>query len=193
MADVAPSDRSLGRGARTRILAAAAGLFARQGINATSINELRAAARVSKRTLYQQFASKDELVLAHLMQCERTSAAEALLARTDLVPRARLLELFTTLAATPAPPGPDPFVAAASEFPDPEHPVHRAVVEHDQRFVAHLCDLARAAGAGNPEQVGRRLALLYSGAAARAPLADAGAVVADAYAVAAAILREALG
>src|SRR6201992_3420676 len=107
---MAPAGRpgSLGRGARPRILAAARVLFARQGINATSINELRAEARVSKRTLYQQFVSKDELVLAYLNEAERTSPAEALLLREDLAPRARLLELFTTLADARRPIAPDP-------------------------------------------------------------------------------------
>lgn len=192
MASQAAGDRSLGRGARPRILAAARTLFARQGINATSINELRAEARVSKRTLYQQFASKDELVLAHLEQSERDSPAQALLLRDDLGPRARLLELFTTLAAAPRPPAPDPFIAAAVEFPDPEHPVHRAAAERSRRFVTQITALARAAGAADPEQVGRRLALLYAGAAARVQLDDAAAVVGDAHAVAAAILRDAI-
>jgi AcrR family transcriptional regulator len=167
-------------------------LFARQGINATSINELGAAAHISKRTLYQQFASKDELVLAYLDESRRSGAAEALLEREDLTPRARLLEMFTTLAEVREPIGPDPLVAAAVEFPDPEHPVHRAAVDHSRRFVARISDLARAAGATNPEQVGRRLALLYMGAAGRAALDDRAIAVSDAYAVAAAILRDAI-
>jgi AcrR family transcriptional regulator len=192
VAPQAAGDRSLGRGARPRILAAAQTLFTRQGINATSINDLRAEARVSKRTLYQQFVSKDELVLAYLDESERNSPAGALLAREDLVPRARLLELFTALAAAPPPIAPQPFVAAALEFPDPEHPVHRAAVEHGRAFAARLSDLARAAGARDPEQVGRRLALLYTGAAGRVMLDDPARVVSDAYAVAAAILRDAI-
>lgn len=188
----AARDRSLGRGARARILEAAGTLFARQGINATSINELRAEARVSKRTLYQQFTSKDELVLAYLSECERISAAQTLLAREDLAPRARLLELFATLARAPQPIPPDPFVAAAVEFPDPEHPVHRAAAEYGRRFVTRVTDLARAAGASDPDQIGRRLALLYTGAAGRVVLDDAASVVSDAHAVAAAILRDAI-
>src|ERR1700743_3681807 len=102
---MAPAGRpgSLGRGARPRILAAARVLFARPGIHATSINELRAEARVSKRTLYQQFASKDELVLAYLDESARTGPTELLLAREELLPRAPLLELCTTLAAPPQP------------------------------------------------------------------------------------------
>jgi AcrR family transcriptional regulator len=183
---------SLGRGARPRILDAARTLFGRQGINATSINELRAQARVSKRTLYQQFDSKDALVIAYLEECARNSPAEALLSRSDLAARARLLELFTTIAQSPWPIEPDPFVAAAVEFPDPEHPVHRAAAEHSRRFVARLADLARAAGAAESEQVGRRLALLYLGAASNSLLADPAVAVADAHAVAAAILRDAI-
>jgi AcrR family transcriptional regulator len=192
MAPRAAGDRSLGRGARPRILEAARTLFTRQGINATSINELRAEARVSKRTLYQQFASKDDLVLAYLDESERTGATQALLAREELGARARLLELFTTLADAPKPIPPDPFVAAAVEFPNPEHPVHRASVEHNRRLVARVSDLARAAGATDPDQVGRRLVLLYLGAAGRVMLDDAATVVSDAHAVAAAILRDAI-
>lgn len=183
---------SLGRGARTRILDAAARLFASQGINATSVNELHAAARVSKRTLYKQFGSKDELVLAHLADSERRSPAEHVLAREDLTPRARLLELFTVLADRPPPVAPDPFVAAAVEFPDPAHPVHRAAADHGRRFAGRLCDLARAAGARNPERVGHRLALLYDGTACRTIIDDDPAVTTDAYALAAAILRDAI-
>ena len=185
-------ERSLGRGSRTRILAAAKTLFGRQGFNATSINELRAEARVSKRTLYQQFVSKDELVLAYLDESERTGPAQLVLAREQLAPRTRLLELFSTLAEQPRPLAPDPFVAAAIEFPDPEHPVHRAAVTYGRRFSSRLSELARAAGARDPEKVGRQLALLYNGAAGRATLDDPTAVVADVYALAAAVLRDAI-
>lgn len=192
MAPRATGDGSLGRGARARILEAARTLFGRQGINATSINDLRAEARVSKRTLYQQFVSKDALILAYLEDSRRTSRVEAVLAREDLVPRARLLELFTSLAEAPPPITPEPYIAAALEFPDPEHPVHRAALDHGRQFVARLSELARAAGAADPDQVGRRLALLYTGTAGRVMLDDPAGVVSDAYAIAAAILRDAI-
>ena len=180
-----------GRGARDRILKAAGELFASRGFNATRINDLHVAAHVSKRTLYQHFDSKDELILAYLEQCDRSGPVEALLAREDLAPRARLLELFTALADT-ASVVPDPFVAAAVEFPDAKHPVHRAASEHTIRFTDRLTALARAAGAREPERTARRLALLRDGAATRALLQEPGEVVADAYPVAAAILRDAI-
>jgi AcrR family transcriptional regulator len=183
---------SLGRGARERILAAAEMLFARQGINATSMNDIYIEARTSKRTLYQHFAGKDELVLAVLAAAEERGGAAAVLARDELAPRARLLELFTALEQPPRPLRSDPFLSAAVEFPDPSHPVHRAAAEHGRWLQQRLTDLARAAGARDPEQVGRRLALLYDGAAIRAFVDDDPSCVADAYALAAGILRDAI-
>jgi AcrR family transcriptional regulator len=124
MAPVGRRD-SLGRGARDRILAAAAELFVRQGFNATAVNELHRAARVSKRTLYQHFGSKDDLIVAYVLLYGRTGPVEALLNREDLAPRTRLLELFTALAG-PQSIVPDPILAAAVEFPNRMHPVHLA-------------------------------------------------------------------
>ncbi len=190
---MAPAGRggSLGRGARDRILAAAGELFARQGFNATRINELHAAARVSKRTLYQHFDSKDDLILVYLATYARTCPTEAVLSREDLAPRTRLLEIFTALA-DPESVVPDPIVAAAAEFPDREHPVHQAATEQAQRFIGRLSGLARAAGARDPERTARRLATLYDGACCRLLLEDVATVVADVYVMAAAILREAI-
>jgi AcrR family transcriptional regulator len=190
---MAPAVRrgSLGRGARERILTAAAQLFMSQGFNATSINALRAAARVSKRTLYQHFESKDELIVAYLATYARRGPTAAVLAREDLAPRTRLLELFTALG-DPHSAVPDPLVAAGAEFPDREHPVHRAAAEHAERFSEHLTALARAAGAADPERTARRLVTLYDGACARILFEDRATVVDDAYLMAATILRDAI-
>ena len=193
MARVRPQG-SLGRGARERILAAAARLFARRGINATSMNDVYIEARVSKRTLYQHFAGKDELVDAYLVAAAHDidSGPQAVLHRRDLAPRAKLLELFTALGEQPRPLHGDPLVAAAVEFPDPEHPAHRAAARHARALQEQLTDLARAAGARGPERIGRQLALLYAGASIASLVADDPAVATDAYALAAGILRDAI-
>ncbi|MGQ7786870.1 TetR/AcrR family transcriptional regulator [Nesterenkonia sp. K-15-9-6] len=52
--------------ARTRLLEAAAGLFYAEGIAATGIDKVIAEAGVAKRSLYNNFSSKEELVLAYL-------------------------------------------------------------------------------------------------------------------------------
>ena len=51
---------------RERILAAAYGLFYRDGIRATGIDRVIAEAGVTKVTFYRQFASKDDLIVAFL-------------------------------------------------------------------------------------------------------------------------------
>jgi AcrR family transcriptional regulator len=190
MAPVGRRD-SLGRGARDRILAAAAELFARQGFNATAVNELHRAARVSKRTLYQHFGSKDDLIVAYVLLYGRTGPVEALLNREDLAPRTRLLELFTALAG-PQSIVPDPILAAAVEFPNRMHPVHQAASQRALWFTERLTSLARLAGASEAERTARRLATLYDGACSRLLVEDAPAVVTDAYLMATVILRDAI-
>jgi AcrR family transcriptional regulator len=185
---------SLGRGAHARILAAAGRLFAARGITATSMNDLYLEARVSKRTLYQHFPGKDELVAAWLEAAatDTTSGPQAVLHRADLAPRAKLLELFTALTDQARPLRGDPLVAAAVEFPDPGHPVHRAAARYASALGQQLTDLARAAGARDAEQVGRRLGLLYAGASVTSLVADDPGAAAEAYGLAAGILRDAI-
>ena len=173
---------------------AALELFRHRGINATGVSELSAAAHVSKRTLYQHFASKDEIVLAYLraFEADPSLGPEAALIRDELTPRARLLELFSALGGERRPFRGCPFVAAAIEFPDPAHAVHRLVAAHKRRFAEQLIGLAAAAGARPAEPVGRRLALLYAGAAGQLVALDAPEPAADAFALAAALLDAAI-
>jgi len=63
-----------GRGARQRILDAAAELFYREGINATGVERLAAESSVSKRTLYQHFPSKTAVVEEYLRSIEQRVA-----------------------------------------------------------------------------------------------------------------------
>jgi AcrR family transcriptional regulator len=183
-----------GRGAHERILQAARVLFRDPGINATGVAELAAAAQVSKRTLYQHFAGKDDVILAYLQAFEDHPelGAEGVLTREDLAPRARLLELFAALEEGPAPARGCPFINAAVELADPEHPSHRLAAAHKRRFAERLGELARAAGAHQADQVGRRLALLYVGAAAQAAVHGSASHVAEARAMAARILQDAI-
>jgi len=184
-----------GRGARGRILAASRVLFRQGGINAVGVAELSAAAQVSKRTLYKHFATKDELIVAYLRSFEDDpeTGPERALGRADLTPRARLLELFATLADAERPLRGCPFVNVAVELPDIEHPAHRLAAEHKRLFSERLADLAREAGARDANRVGRRLALLYDGAAAQLVVSDNPEAADDAHAIAAALLDRAIG
>ncbi len=61
-----PPARSARGPARARLLAAAAECFYDHGVNGTGIDTITAAAGVAKMSLYNNFASKDDLVLAYL-------------------------------------------------------------------------------------------------------------------------------
>src|ERR1700735_825278 len=104
-----------GRGARERILAASQQLFRDQGINGTGLDQLCAVAQVSKRTFYQHFNGKDELISEHLRRFDPDILPEVFY-RTDLTPRERLPSAFDIQAPL------CPFIAAAVEIQDPGHP-----------------------------------------------------------------------
>ena len=60
------------RSARERILETAERLFYAEGIRAVGVDRIIAEAGVAKMTLYNHFASKDDLILAALQHREAT-------------------------------------------------------------------------------------------------------------------------
>jgi AcrR family transcriptional regulator len=155
-----------GRGARERILSASRQLFRDQGINSTGMDQLCAVAEVSKRTLYQHFPGKDELIAEHLRRFDPDILPEVF-DRADLTPRERLLAAFDI------DPPLCPFIAAAVEIHDPGHPARQYARDYKAALAARLAETARDAGATEPEQLGEQLALLLDGAAARSRVLDA--------------------
>jgi AcrR family transcriptional regulator len=172
-----PLGRRRGRGARERILGASQQLFRDQGINRTGMDQLCAEAQVSKRTAYQHFTSKDELVAEYLRRFD-PDVMPGVFDRTDLTPRERLLAAFEIPASTPL----CPYIAAAVELHDPQHPASRYARDYKIAIAARLTETAREAGATNPEQLGEQLALLIDGASARTRVLDS-----DSFPTAAAI------
>jgi AcrR family transcriptional regulator len=162
MAELEKGPRGLrrGRGARERILSASRQLFRERGINSTGMDQLCAEAGVSKRTLYQHFDGKDELIAEHLRRFDPDVMSEVF-DRTDLTPRERLLAAFDLDSPL------CPFIAAAVELPDPDHPARTLAHDYKEAIAARFAETAREAGAADPEQLGEQLALLLDGAAAR--------------------------
>lgn len=171
---------------REKILAAAAELFPRQGINATGMDQLTREAGVSKRTVYVQFATKDDLVTEYLRAQQHPAPLPAPSAREQL------LSVFVSSSPPGGPVRGCPFLNAAVEVPDPAHPAHVVVREEKLAFAARLADLARTAGARDPERLGEQLALLYDGAASRAVALDDAATAVTARTIAAALIDAAL-
>jgi AcrR family transcriptional regulator len=154
-----------GRGARERILTAAADLFYRQGITATGVEELADTAHVSKRTLYQHFGSKDELAVAYLdgITLESLGPEMARLVDESIPARDRLLGIFEPGSGRRG----CPFLNASAELADVTHPARDAACTHKQQFVDVLIGLAGAAGASDPDLLGHQLAVLSDGARAQ--------------------------
>jgi AcrR family transcriptional regulator len=111
------------------------------------MDQLCTVAQVSKRTAYQHFGNKDELIAEYLRRLDPDTMPEVF-GRTDLTPRERLLAAFGNPLAlandvTPL----CPFIAAAVEIADPEHPVRGLAREYKKSVAARLAETAREAGA----------------------------------------------
>jgi len=163
-----PQGRRRGRGARERILSASQRLFRDQGINRTGMDQLCASAQVSKRTAYQHFTGKDEIVTECLRQFD-PGVLSGVFDRTDLTPREKLLAVFDIPPGNPM----CPYIQTAVELHDPEHPASRYARDYKTAVAARLATAAREAGAADPDSLGEQLALLLDGAAARSRVLDA--------------------
>jgi AcrR family transcriptional regulator len=165
-------------GARDKLLAVADRLFYARGIRAVGVKEIVDEAEVAKTSLYLHFASKDDLVLAYLERraAEYMSGWRQVLADTvGQPPDERLDAVFSTLrqfAATAEFRG-CPFLNAAAELFDPEHPGHGPIMAY-RRFVRDelFGEIARAAGVSDPDRVAAGLQVLYDGALAGATIED---------------------
>jgi AcrR family transcriptional regulator len=161
-----------GRGGRERILAAATILFEAQGINATTMEQIAVEAPVSKRTLYAHFPAKDNLVVAYLRHLSDSGhTIESALDNRDLTARERILSMFYV----PERDGPVrgcPFIAAATEFPDPASPAHAYTRARKGEVTGRIADLLAEMGARDPDVLAEQLAILADGAASRAMVFD---------------------
>jgi AcrR family transcriptional regulator len=155
---------------RDRLLDAAAALFYREGTG-TGIDALCREAGVSKRSMYQLFDSKDEVLAAALER--QAPGLEALLLPAPgepAEPRARILHVFGRLeeaAAADTYRG-CPFLAAQVELKDPGHPGSVVSARNKQRLTDFFRTESERAGAAQPALLARQLMVVYDGASVRA-------------------------
>ena len=156
------------RSGRDRILDAAYGLFSRAGVRAIGVDTITAEADVAKMTLYRNFASKNELAIAFLaLREERWTKGwvqDEVRARAD-APAEQLLaifDIFTEWFAREDFEG-CAFVTSMLEFDDHEDPIRQACVAHLANIRTFLCELAAAAGVGDPERFAAQWQILLKG------------------------------
>jgi AcrR family transcriptional regulator len=158
--------------ARERLLAAADELFYENGINTVGIDRVIERAGVAKASLYDCFGSKDELVRSYLKA--RSEAREARvnqrLSQYD-APEDKILSIFDLLGELASQPGfrGCAFVRAGADANSSDRV--KSVCEESRAFIlGKFTDLAREAGVGEPELLGKQLVLLYDGASISAHL-----------------------
>lgn len=154
--------------AAERILRTASEMFYRKGIRAVGVDSIAAEAGVTKKTLYEKYGSKDELVAAYLRARDERwrswlvefverrggSATERLLSTFDVLGEWMERENYRGCG----------FVNAAVEFPDADHPARVVVLEQKRWMRGYLAELAAEAGAEDPEDLAERLLILHEGA-----------------------------
>ena len=149
-------------------------LFCRHGYHATGIDTILAEAGIAKMTLYNNFGSKEALILAALEKRDEEHIAW-LIAESDAraaAPEDRLLALFDALDAWFAS---DefhgcPFLKASGEFEDHGDPIHRVALTHKGRLLALIREMAEAAGVAESAQLAGEIYMLVEGATVVAQL-----------------------
>src|SRR2546425_5372851 len=151
------------RSARERLLAAAQELFYKEGINTVGIDRVIEHAGVAKASLYDCFGSKEGLIRAYLTARHeaRQKRLQERLARYDN-PRDRLLGVFDVMAdlAVESNFGGCAFIRASAEARTGSS-VKGLCDESRSWMRTFFTDLARDAGAADPERLAGQLVLLY--------------------------------
>lgn len=156
--------------AARRVLEAASRLFYERGIHAVGVDLIAAEAGVTKKTLYDRFGSKEQIVVEYL--ADRDERWRAFLAgHLDAAapePAARVLAVFDALSAWAVRNSPKGcgMVNAHAEI-DVAHPAHAVITGQKQWMLALFTDFAGDVAPEDPDEagrLGRALMLLHEGA-----------------------------
>jgi AcrR family transcriptional regulator len=145
---------------RERILETADRLFYGQGIRAVGVDTIAAEIGISKRTLYNYFPSKDDLILAYL------SRRFVPLGTSDSPPLEQILRVFDWLERWFA--GDTfrgcPFVNAVAELGDAAHPGTKIAVAFKEQRRIRVRDLLTQLNVADPDGLATQVAILAEGA-----------------------------
>src|SRR6476660_981884 len=147
---------------KERILETADRLFYLRGIRAVGVDTIAAEIGISKRTLYNHFPSKDELISAYLSRRFHKPPA------SDKPPAEQILGTFDSLERRFA--SKDfrgcPFVNAVAELSE-DQSVRKAAVAFKESRRLWFRDLLVQLGAANAEGLATQLTLLVDGSIAQ--------------------------
>ncbi|MFI6696616.1 TetR/AcrR family transcriptional regulator [Streptomyces sp. NPDC050433] len=161
-------------GAR-RALDAASRLFYEHGIHAVGVDRIAAEAGVTKKTLYDRFGSKEQIVVEYLAgRDERWRAfLDERLAAAPPSPAEHVLAVFDASRAWAEANGARgcSMVNAHAEIDDPEHPAYAVITGQKAWMLGLFASLAReitapgeATASRTADRLARTLMLLHEGA-----------------------------
>ena len=148
---------------KERILETADRLFYLQGIRAVGVDTIAAETGISKRTLYNHFPSKDELISAYLQR--RFTHAPA----SDKPPVEQILGTFDRLERGFAAKGfrGCPFVNAVAELGSEDRSVKKIAIAFKESRRLWFRDLLRQLDVADAEGLATQLTLLVDGSIAQ--------------------------
>lgn len=153
---------------REHLIQTALKLFSKYGFHAVGIDTILKESGVAKRTLYNHFKSKEELILATLRDYDerfRNFFMRAVEAKTDSA-KDRLLAVFDVAEQWF---DQDDFhgcifVGAAGEYPEKYIPIRNMCREFKSLILGYIRSLAEEAGIKNSGPLAEHLLLLLEGA-----------------------------
>jgi AcrR family transcriptional regulator len=160
---------------RQRLIDAAADLFYRRGTGAVGVDLVSKAAGVSKRTLYLEFASKDQLI-AQSLDAKGTDIIGGYLPAedSDAPPRQQILAAFdrlSRLTASEAYRG-CPFINTTTELADARHPARHVARDYKLRIRDFFEGQAARGLAEDPRRLANQLIAFFDGAIVQAVMGN---------------------
>lgn len=181
---------------REHLINTAIELFCEHGFHATGIDTILDKAKVSKKTLYTHFRSKEELILAALKHFDGIFRNHFMheVEKAAPAPRERLLAIYDVAEAWFS--GNRffgcVFINAVGEYSEDGSPIREVSREFKRLMRNYIYELCRQARVADPEQLAKQLALLLEGAIVTAQVFDTPNAAQTAKAAAKVLIEKAL-
>lgn len=180
---------------RDHLVDTALALFTEGGYHAVGIDTVLARAGVAKMTLYNHFASKEDLIVAALARKAEQSAQglEKALAEAGADPQAKLLAMFDWLEGWFR--SKDfrgcIYIKAAGEYPKKKDKPNQAALAFKQARVRLLLELCRQLGVKDADTLAWQIAMQMEGAIVVASMHSRPGAAQEAKAAAAVLIEAA--
>lgn len=181
---------------REDLIRTAIRLFAERGYHGTGIDAILKRAGMSKKTLYNHFRSKDELILAVLQHYDSVFRNDFMrrVARAGNSPRERLLAVFDFAESWFKEESfyGCMFIKAIGEYPETPASVREICKQFKRLMRDYFCDLCLQSGAKDPDTLADEIALLFEGAIVTAQVSRAPEAARTAKKAASVLMQHAL-